>query len=136
MKVIPIYIEAGISSFESPGAEFKELNLSLDELLIEHKTATFIGRANGSSLEGLGVFSGDLLIVDRVKEISNGSLVVVNYNGSFCCKVIDTVNRQLLSASPEHKTINISEADILQFEGVVSYSVRIHARDSRLLCTG
>ena len=32
MKVIPIYIEAGISGFESPAAEYKELGLSLDKL--------------------------------------------------------------------------------------------------------
>ncbi len=41
MKVIPIYIEAGISGFESPAAEYKELNMTLEELLILHPNATF-----------------------------------------------------------------------------------------------
>ena len=45
MRVIPVYIEAGISGFESPAAEYKELGLSLDELLIAHADATFIGLA-------------------------------------------------------------------------------------------
>lgn len=49
MKVIPIYIEAGISGFESPAAEYKELGLSLDQLLIRHPNATFIGQASGQS---------------------------------------------------------------------------------------
>jgi hypothetical protein len=44
MKVIPIYAEAGISGFESPAAEYKELGLSLDQLIIKHPNATFIVR--------------------------------------------------------------------------------------------
>jgi DNA polymerase V len=135
MKVVPIYIDAGISSFESPATEYKDLDLSLDELLITHPNATFIGRANGTSLEGIGIFSGDLLIVDRAKEVKHGNLVVVNYNGTFCCKILDSNNRQLLSASPEHKPVNIQDDDSLQFEGVVSYSVRIHSTDSSFLCS-
>ena len=42
MKVIPIYAEAGISGFESPAAEYKELGLSLDQLIIKNPNATFI----------------------------------------------------------------------------------------------
>jgi DNA polymerase V len=43
MNVIPIYIEAGISGFESPAAEYKELNLSLDSILIQNPNASFVG---------------------------------------------------------------------------------------------
>ncbi len=50
MKVLPIYVEAGISGFESPAAEYKELNLSLEELLLQHPNATFFGLANGRSM--------------------------------------------------------------------------------------
>ena len=53
MKVIPIFAEAGISGFESPAAEYKELGLSLDQLLIKHPNATFIGQANGDSMQGV-----------------------------------------------------------------------------------
>jgi DNA polymerase V len=45
MKVIPIVVEAGISFFEFPAAEYKELGLSLDQLLINHPNVTFIGQA-------------------------------------------------------------------------------------------
>lgn len=72
MKVIPIYIEAGISGFESPAAEYKELGLSLDNLLIKHPNATFIGQASGQSMVGVGIFDGDLLIVDRSLTPRNG----------------------------------------------------------------
>ena len=35
MRVIPISVRAGITGFESPAAEFRQLSLDLDELLIE-----------------------------------------------------------------------------------------------------
>ena len=82
MKVIPIYIEAGISGFESPAAEYKELGLSLDQLLIRHPNATFIGQASGQSMQGVGIFDGDLLIVDRSLTARNGDVVVANYMDS------------------------------------------------------
>jgi DNA polymerase V len=40
MKVNPIYIEAGISCFESLAADYKELDLSLVQLLIANPDAT------------------------------------------------------------------------------------------------
>ncbi|MGX1111590.1 SOS-response transcriptional repressor LexA [Pseudoalteromonas sp. MBR-15] len=65
MLVIPIYIEAGITGFESPAAQYKELGLSLDQFLIKHPDATFIGMASGQSMQGVGIYDGDLLLVDR-----------------------------------------------------------------------
>lgn len=133
MKVLPVYIDAGISGFESPAAEYKELGLSLDELLIKHPNASFIGLASGYSMQGVGIFDGDLLIVDRAKERNHGDIIVANYNGNFVCKLLDTKNRQLISASPNHQPVTISEADNFQIEGVVDYSVRVHSKSANLL---
>ncbi|MBH0018722.1 S24 family peptidase, partial [Pseudoalteromonas sp. NGC95] len=47
MYIIPIFIEAGITGFESPAAEYIELDISIDELIIKHPNATFIGLASG-----------------------------------------------------------------------------------------
>ncbi|CAM3086144.1 hypothetical protein PAT01_32250 [Pseudoalteromonas atlantica] len=60
MFVIPIFIEAGISGFESPATQYKELGLSLDQLLIKHPDATFMGVASGQSMQEVGIFDGDL----------------------------------------------------------------------------
>jgi len=64
MKFIPILIQAGIFGFESPAAEYKELGLSLDKLLISNPDATFFGLAQGESMVEAGIFDGDLLLVD------------------------------------------------------------------------
>ncbi len=126
MKFIPIFIHAGISGFESPAAEYQELGLSLDQLIISNPNATFFGLAKGESMVKAGIFDGDLLIVDRAKELNNGDVIVANYNGCFTCKYIDKENAQLLSASLDYKPVKISPEDEFQLEGVVTCSLRLH----------
>jgi DNA polymerase V len=126
LQVIPIYCDCGITGFESPAAEYREMGLSLDELLIKNPNATFIGLANGNSMEKIGIFTGDLIIVDRSVELKNGSVIVANLNGNFICKIIDKTNNRLLSASDLHPPVYISENDVFQLEGVVQVSIRKH----------
>jgi len=133
MKVIPIYIDAGISGFESPAAEYKELGLSLDQLLIKNPNATFIGIASGQSMQGVGIFEGDLLLVDRAEDLRCGDVIVANFNGNFVCKLLDKTNALLLSASPMHPPVKVSQEDEFQVEGVVTRSIRLHRQASELL---
>ena len=132
MKVIPISASAGITGFESPAADYKQLPLSLDELLVEHPSATFIGQANGCSMQNVGIFDGDILIVDRHVKVQAQDVIVANYNGNFVCKIIDTKRRMLLSANDEHQPVVIHEYDQFSVEGIVVRSIRCH-RPSPLL---
>ncbi|EHY9845489.1 MULTISPECIES: LexA family protein [Vibrio] len=132
MKVIPISASAGITGFESPAAEYTQLDLDLDHLLVEHPSATFIGSACGDSMQGVGIFDNDLLIVDRFVEVKNGDIVVANLNGEFVCKQLDTKRRLLLSANANHQPVSIQEFDSFSLEGVVISSIRCH-RPNHLL---
>ncbi|TGE81326.1 peptidase [Pseudoalteromonas sp. KS88] len=136
MFVIPIYIEAGITGFESPAAQYKELGLTLDELLIKHPDATFIGLASGQSMQGVGIFDGDLLIVDRAVDVSTGDIVVATYNGCFVCKIIHKENRLLMSASDDYAPVYISPEDDFCLEGVVTRSIRLHKPCAEFSHTG
>lgn len=126
MFVIPIFIEAGITGFESPAAEYIELGISIDELIIKHPNATFIGLASGQSMQDVGIFDGDLLVVDRAEDVTSGDVIVASYNGSFVCKIIDKKNRLLISASKNYESIYISPNDDFKLEGVVTTSIRLH----------
>jgi DNA polymerase V len=126
MKIIPLFASCGITGFESPATEYKELGLSLDQLLISHPNATFIGQASGDSMEGVGIFDGDLLLVDRAETVSSGDVIIANFNGEFICKLFDKNNRMLLSANKNHQAIKISAEDHIQVEGVVTRSIRMH----------
>lgn len=121
-----VRIEAGISGFESPAAEYKELTLNIDELLVQHPNATFLGVANGDSMNDVGIFNGDILIVDRSVAYRHMDVVVTTYNGSFSCKIYDEVKKRLLSASNEYPPIDIDSSDSFVIEGVVTSSIRCH----------
>lgn len=132
MKFIPITASAGITGFESPASDYLQLPLSLDSLLVEHPSATFIGKAHGHSMQGIGIFSGDILIVDRHVAVKDSDVIVANLNGEFICKIIKIKERLLLSANKKYKTIPINEDDQFTIEGVVIRSIRCH-RPSQLL---
>lgn len=132
MNVIPISASAGITGFESPAAEYSQLAFDLDELLIEHPSSTFIGRAYGDSMQGVGIFDGDLLIVDRFVTVSNHDVIVANLNGEFVCKLLDTQRRLLVSANESIQPVPINDYDTFSIEGVVIRSIRCH-RPSHLL---
>jgi DNA polymerase V len=123
---IPIPASAGISGFESPAAEYSQLDLSLDELLILHPSATFIGVAQGDSMKGEGIFDGDILIVDRHISAQQGSVIVANFNGEFVCKLLDKHRKLLLSSNDKHQAVEIHDYDEFSIEGVVIRSVRLH----------
>lgn len=68
---------AGISQFESPAAEYKALrSLSLDDLIIgERKSSTYFVRAQGDSMIGVGIYDGDLLVIDRASIPRHGDVL-------------------------------------------------------------
>ena len=64
------------AGFPSPAEDYVEGKLDLNEHLIRRPAATFIVRVEGDSMAGAGIFSGDLLVVDRSIEARPDSIVV------------------------------------------------------------
>ena len=101
----PIYTVLGdvvkidlLSQSEITAVEYRDLELSLNQILIKNEQATFIGRASGRSMEGVGIFDGDLLLIDRSVNYKQKDVVVVDFNGAFVCKILDVSYRLLISA--------------------------------------
>ncbi|WP_172591171.1 LexA family protein [Shewanella xiamenensis] len=132
MRIIPIYASAGLTGFESPAEEYRQLGLSLDQLLIIHPNATFMGFARGDSMQGAGIYFGDLLIVDRHETARDGDVIVANFNGEFVCKILDKTSRLLLSANEQFQPQPIHDYDTFSIEGVVVSSIRFHRQNSTL----
>lgn len=123
---LPYFSSKVPAGFPSPADDFIDKKLNLNEYLIQHPAATFFCRVSGHSMKGLGIFDGDLLIVDRSISPSHGSVVIAILNGELTCKVLDKYNQRLLSSNTQFKPISIpSEADF-KIEGVVIHSIRSH----------
>lgn len=102
---------------------FKDLPNGVAGLIEKNKDATFYGIASGRSMEGVGIFDGDL---DRSVHVKQGDVIVAAYNGVFVCKIADLKNNLLLSASDESSPVKVTKHDEYFFEGVVISSVRMH----------
>ena len=74
--------------------------------------------------QGVSIFDGDILIVDRHVSLSNMDVIVANLNGEFVCKLLNIEQRQLLSANPNHAPVLVQDCDVFTVEGVVSHSIR------------
>lgn len=103
----------------------KELPDTLDSAML-NDTSTFIGRACGHSMQGVGIYDGDLLIIDRALQPKQNDVIVAVLNGLFVCKLADIKNNQLLSANEDYPPVNISDYDNFTLEGVVAQSIRLH----------
>lgn len=126
MIVIPTQLSCGLSSWESPATDYTDLKLSLDDALIERPSSTFLARAQGNSMEGVGIFDQDLLVIDRHPIPEHMDVVIVSFNGVMMCKMIDLKQRLLLSSQEGIEPIYVSPDDAFWIEGIVIRSIRLH----------
>ena len=64
-----------ITGFPSPAQGYESKGIDLNQVLITHPSATVFMH--------MGIFDGDLLIIDRAKTINPNSLVVYESEGHF-----------------------------------------------------
>jgi DNA polymerase V len=114
------------AGFPSPADDYMDGSLDLNDYLIQHPAATIYCRVSGDSMTGLGIFDGDLLIVDRAITAKHGDIVLAAVDGELACKVLDLHERRLLSANNKYPPLTIGEEVTLVIEGVVTNSIRQH----------
>jgi len=123
---IPLYISHVRAGFPSPADDFIDQSLDLNEFLISRPSATFFAWAEGDSLKDIGIFDGDLLIIDRAVSRIQGSVVIAALDGQLTCKILDLKHQQLLAANEDFPPISIKGMESLVIEGVVTYSIKTH----------
>ena len=84
--VVRLYDAMVQAGFPSPAEDASYESLDLGAFLMPNPPATFFVRAIGESMRDAGIFPGDVLIVDRSLEPSNGDVVVAALNGEFTVK--------------------------------------------------
>lgn len=101
--------------------------LDLTEHLIPHPSASYFCRAKGDSMEGHGVYDGDLLIVDRSLAPVTGDIIVVALDGELTCKQLGRWHGQpaLLSGNPAYPPITLRGVECETW-GVVTHNIHAH----------
>ena len=124
---VPLFSSRPQAGFPSPGDDQIERVLDVNDLVVKHPASTFFVRVEGDSMEGAGIFSGDVLVVDRSIIPKSGSIVVAAVFGELLVKRLVTTGavQQLVSENPQYKPIEISSHEDCFMWGVVVGSVRI-----------
>jgi len=114
-------VEAG---FPSPAEEELVDNLSLDDLLIQNREATFLLKVSGDSMTGAGIMQGDMVIVDKGLIPKSGDIVIAQVDGEWTMKYLRKRgdNVTLISANPKYQPIKPKNE--LKIAGVVTAVVR------------
>ncbi|OUS17105.1 hypothetical protein A9Q88_04525 [Gammaproteobacteria bacterium 50_400_T64] len=121
--LLPLYLSRIAAGFPSPADDYLDDGLDLNEHLIKHPAATYFARAEGDSMIELGIFTGDLLIIDRAIQAKDGDVVVVAIDGLLTVKLLDLAHSRLLPANKLYRPIEISAESQVDVEGVVVHAV-------------
>ena len=119
---LPFYIHKVGAGFPSPATDYIEDDVDLNTHLIKNAPATFIIRVQGKSMSNVGIYDGDLLIVDRSIDPKNSSTVIANVNEELVVKTfIKGKNNNYLASGPNK--IELSENPNVIIWGVVTYVI-------------
>lgn len=126
-RKVTLFASRPAAGFPAPGDDLIEKALDINDLVVKHPAATFFVRVEGNSMEGVGIYSGDVLVVDRAVEAVDGKIVVAAVNGELVVKRLRQVGETatLVSANSEYGPIEVNEQDEVFVWGVVVGSVRL-----------
>ena len=123
---VPFYLHKAGAGFPSPATDYIEEDVDLNVHLIKNVPATFIIRVQGKSMTDVGIYDGDLLVVDRSLQPKNFSTVVANVHDELVVKnFVKSKDQNFLSSGSkkiEDKIIINQDSDIFIW-GVVTYVI-------------
>jgi DNA polymerase V len=116
---------ADATGFSTPADEYMERGIDLNEELVRNKPATFFFRMNGDAMIGAGIFSGDVLIVDRSITNANGKVVVAVLNGEMIVRRLEKgFNKvRLIPETTKLAPIDVDPYSDFTVWGVVTYVI-------------
>ena len=122
----PLFSSRIQAGFPSPADDYVAQQLDLHELLVKREAATFYVRVKGDSMLGASIQEGDILVVDRSVEPTDGKIVIAVLNGELTVKELSRKKDriQLLPRNDAYPPIEISSESDLTIWGVVTGVVR------------
>ena len=119
-------IKAG---FPSPADDYLRDSLDFNRDLIKNPEATFYGRVSGDSMRDAGINEGDIAVIDRSLQPTDGDVIVAYVNEEFTIKYLDLTHKEegyieLRPANPDYSPIRIDATDNFRVWGVVVWTIK------------
>ncbi len=124
---VPLVVASVAAGFPSPADDYLDRPLDFNELLIAHPAATFAVRVAGDSMTGVGIFPGDIAVVDRSVTASDGRIILGILEGEFTLKRYRARAGKvwLEAANPAYAPIPVTAEAGFEVWGVVRHSIRV-----------
>ena len=118
---------ANATGFGAAADDYAERGIDLNEQLIRNKPATFFMKINSNSMINAGIFKGDIAIVDKSVQPTNGKIVIAVVDGEMLIRRYEkSFNKLFLVAeAPKVATIEVSEMSDAKVWGVVMWVMRM-----------
>ena len=117
---------ANATGFGAAADDYMERGIDLNEQLIGNKPATFFMRVSGDAMTGAGIFSGDVVIVDRSVKAVSGKVIIAILNGEMLIRRLEkTFNKiRLVPETPRLSPIDVDlSGSEFSIWGVVTYVI-------------
>jgi DNA polymerase V len=114
------------AGFPSEAFNYVEEGIDFNKLLINRKESTFCLIAGGDSQKGDGIYKGDLLVIDKLAEPYENSILVFSIDGEFTLKRLryGIGYIELISSNPDFPSLIIREGQELRRWGVLKYAIK------------
>ena len=125
MKIPFMFLHAQ-AGFPSPATDWVERDLNIADVLVPHAASTYIVRVAGDSMNGIGIFDGDLLVVDKALEAAHGSLIIAVLEGVFVLKRLEVRGDEmwLSSEHPAYPPLFVAQDRESVIWGVVTFVIK------------
>jgi len=114
------------AGFPSEAYNYMEEGIDFNKLLVRRKETTFCLVAGGDSQIGDGINKGDLLVIDKLAEPYQNSIVVFSIDGEFTLKRVNygIGYVELMSSNPKFEPIIVREGEELKRWGVLKFCIK------------
>lgn len=119
---VPLFSSVVQAGFPSPADDYLESYIDLNETLVSNKAATFFVKVDGDSMVGAGIFTGDMLVVDRSLNAQHGNIIVAMVEGEFTVKRFVKMRGRtyLYPENKRYKPLDVTELEEFMVWGVVT----------------
>ena len=119
----PISVQAG---FPSQADDHLVQRVDLMRELVKHPQATHLLRIRGDSMRDMGIFEGDVVLVDKAIDPRSGHVVIAVVENEFVCKTLQmrAGRIKLKAANPTYPDIVPKDSQTVQVWGVVVAAIK------------
>lgn len=114
------------AGFPSPAADFIDLTIDLNKELIKNPSSTFLARIDGDSMKDVNICHGDIVVIDKSLDATEGKIIVAFLNGAFTVKRIRFEKKGcwLVAENPKYPAIWVTDESDFQVWGIVVHVIK------------